>query len=141
SLSSGSGSTSGSGSVAVALLENGPAARMVAVSSMLTDAPGARLASVHGSVVQAPVTESMRRFNGMSVTTTSRAADGPALATSMRYCTCWPTTNGPVLRNVLVMPTLAWIARVFSSTALLSPGLGSFTPSTVRVAVLASTAG
>src|SRR5258706_10563 len=78
--------TFGSGSFAetVALLSKEPAALIVAVTLMVTFAPEARLAIVHGSAAQPPpLTFVMLRFDGVSVTCTFVAVDGPAFATKM----------------------------------------------------------
>src|SRR5882672_10752145 len=77
--------TFGSGSVAVtfAVLSNEPAAVIVAVTVMVTFEPTPRLAIVHGSAAQPPpLTFVMFRFDGVSVTCTFVAIDGPALATN-----------------------------------------------------------
>src|SRR5258706_104733 len=74
----------GSNSVAetVDVLSNAPAALIVAVTLMVTFAPEARLAMVHGSAAQPPpLTFVMVMFDGVSVTCTFVAVDGPALAT------------------------------------------------------------
>ena len=74
----------GSASVALALAEllNGPGAEMVAVTVMVASAPAARLAIRHGRAAQPPpLTVTMARFVGTSVTLTFVAVDGPALAT------------------------------------------------------------
>src|SRR5215203_2686026 len=70
----------GSGSVAltVAVLLNGPAASMVAVTVIDAFAPDASDAIVHGSATQpAPLTFVMVRFAGVSVTWTFVAVFGP----------------------------------------------------------------
>src|SRR5438105_7483721 len=74
----------GSGSLAetFAVLSKEPAAVIVAVTVMVTFAPTPRLAMVHGSAAQPPpLTLGMLRFDGVSVTCTFVAIDGPALAT------------------------------------------------------------
>src|ERR1043166_724701 len=75
----------GSGSVAetVAVLSKDPAAVIVAVTLIVTFAPEARDAIVHGSAAQPPpLTLVMERFDGVSVTCTFVAVEGPALATN-----------------------------------------------------------
>src|SRR5258706_339433 len=76
----------GSGSFAetFAVLSNGPAAVIVAVTLMVTFAPEARLAIVHGNAAHPPpLTFVMLRFVGVSVTCTFVAVDGPAFATTI----------------------------------------------------------
>src|SRR5438128_528044 len=72
----------GSDSVAetVAVLSKAPTALMVAVTLMVALAPEARLEMVQGSATQAPLPLVMVRFDGVSVTLTFVAVDGPALA-------------------------------------------------------------
>src|SRR5258706_12445547 len=70
----------GSGSVAetVAVLSKAPTALIVAVTLMVTLAPEARVAMVHGSAAQPPpLTLVMVRFDGVWVTRTLAAVDGP----------------------------------------------------------------
>src|SRR5258706_12122064 len=74
----------GSGSVAdtVAVLSKAPTALIVAVTLMVTLAPEARVAMVKGRAAQPPpLTLVMVRLDGVSVTWTLVAVDGPALAT------------------------------------------------------------
>src|SRR5215212_1765368 len=74
---------SDSSGVAVAVLSNAPAALMVAVTLMVVLAPEARLAMVHGRAAQPePLTLVMVRLDGVSVTWTLVAVEGPALATN-----------------------------------------------------------
>jgi hypothetical protein len=68
---------------AVALLSNAPAATIVAVTLMVTPGPTGRLGMVHGSATQPPpLTPVMVRFDGVSVTCTFVAVEGPRLVTA-----------------------------------------------------------
>src|SRR5687768_5887103 len=72
---------SNSSAFALALLSNAPAASIVAVTVIDALAPEAIEAMVHGNAAQpAPLTLVMVRFDGVSVTCTFVAVDGPAFA-------------------------------------------------------------
>src|SRR5258706_440483 len=80
----------------VALLLNAPGALIEAVTVMVAFAPEARLAMVQGRAAHPPpVTLVMVRFDGVSVTCTFVAVDGPALATKRVKMIDWPSVNGP----------------------------------------------
>src|SRR5438874_1090455 len=88
----------------VALLSNAPGALIVAVTVMVAVAPLAIEAIVHGSAEQPPpVTLVMVRLDGVSVTCTFVAVDGPLFLTSSVYWIDWPCKNGPEVVNVLTI--------------------------------------
>ena len=95
------------GTTAEATLPKVPAARMRAVRLMVLLAPLASSSIVHGSVVQAPLTPTISRLVGVSVTWMPVAADGPALLTTMLYSTSWPTRNGRAVTSVFSTETSA----------------------------------